>query len=118
MYIKFTSKNKFMKINNGLIENKLFSLKAIRVSSLFFGIFAVTLMIISNLKVFEKLTPERPPSPFLKKIYPKSYNKEILKQVWIYSIFITLIMFFLALFYPSLPDGIFVGVSPAFGEFA
>jgi len=118
MYIKFTSKNKIMKINNGLIENKLFSLKAIRVSSLFFGIFAVTLMIISNLKVFEKLTPERPPSPFLKKIYPKSYNKEILKQVWIYSIFITLIMFLLALFYPSLPDGIFVGVSPAFGEFA
>ena len=118
MYIKFTSKNNFMKINNGLIENKLFSLKAIRVSSFFFGIFAVTLMIISNLKVFEKLTPERPPSPFLKKIYPKSYNKEILKQVWIYSIFITLIMFFLALFYPSLPDGIFVGVSPAFGEFA
>ena len=47
-----------MKINNGLIENKLFSLKAIRVSSLFFGVFAVTLMIISNLKVFEKLTPE------------------------------------------------------------
>ena len=46
------------------------------------------------------------------------YNKEILKQVWIYSIFITLIMFLLAIFYPNLPDGIFIGVSPAFGEFA
>ena len=82
-----------MKINNGLTDNKLFSLKAIRISSVFFGIFGVALMIISNLKVFEKLTPERPPSPFLKKIYPKSYNKEILREVWIYSIIITLIMF-------------------------
>ncbi|MBT5214271.1 MAG: hypothetical protein HOL60_06890, partial [Pelagibacteraceae bacterium] len=107
-----------MKINNGLTDNKLFSLKAIRISSVFFGIFGVALMIISNLKVFEKLTPERPPSPFLKKIYPKSYNKEILREVWIYSIIITLIMFLLAIFYPNLPDGIFIGVSPAFGEFA
>ena len=107
-----------MKINNGLTNNKLFSLKAIRISSVFFGIFGVALMIISNLKVFEKLTPERPPSPFLKKIYPKSYNKEILREVWIYSIIITLIMFLLAIFYPNIPDGIFIGVSPAFGEFA
>jgi len=107
-----------MKIHNESIESKIFSLKAIRVSSFFFGIFAVTLMVISNLKVFEKKIPERPPSPFLKKIYPKSYNKEILREVWIYSIIITLIMFLLGLFYPSLPDGIFVGVSPAFGEFA
>ena len=45
-----------MKINNGLTDNKLFSLKAIRISSVFFGIFGVALMIISNLKVFEKLT--------------------------------------------------------------
>lgn len=75
-------------------------------------------MVISNLKVFEKKIHERPPSPFLKKKYPKSYNKEILREVWIYSIIITLIMFLLGLFYPSLPDGIFVGVSPAFGEFA
>ena len=117
MYIRNISK-KFMKIRNELTNHKIFSLKAIRVSSFFFGIFAVTLMVISNLKVFEKLTPERSPSPFLKKIYPKSYNKEILREVWIYSIIITLTMFLLAVFYPSLPNGIFVGVSPAFGEFA
>lgn len=107
-----------MKINNGLKDYKLFSLKAIRVSSFFFGIFAVTLMVISNLKVFEKLTPERSPSNSLKEIYPKSHNKEILREVWIYSIIITLIMVLLAVFYPSIPDSIFVGVSPAFGEFA
>lgn len=47
--------------------HKLFSLKAIRVSSFFFGIFGVTLMVVSNLKVFENLAPEKSLSPFLKK---------------------------------------------------
>lgn len=107
-----------MEMTNRLTDHKLFSLKAIRVSSFFFGIFGVALMVISNLKVFEKLTPEKPPSPFLKKTYPKSYNKEIFRELWLYTIIISLIMFFLILFFPNLPNYIFVGVAPAFGEFA
>ena len=85
---------------------------------MFFGIFVVTLMVISNLKVLEKLTPEKSLSPILKKIYPKSYNTEILKQLWSYTIIITLLMFFLIFSLPNLPNYIFVGVAPAFGEFA
>lgn len=53
--------------DNQITVHKLFSLKAIRVSSFFFGIFVVTLMVVSNLKVLEKLTPEKSLSPFFKK---------------------------------------------------
>ena len=97
-----------MKMTNRLTDYKLFSLKAIRVSSLFFGIFGVALMVISNLKVFEKLTPEKPPSLFLKKTYPKSYNKEIFRELWLYTIIISLIMFFLILFFPNIPNYLFL----------
>ena len=107
-----------MKMTNRLTDYKLFSLKAIRVSSLFFGIFGVALMVISNLKVFEKLTPEKPPSLFLKKTYPKSYNKEIFRELWLYTIIISLIMFFLILFYPNIPNYLFFGIPLVFAEFA
>ena len=105
-------------MTNRLTDYKLFSLKAIRVSSLFFGIFGVALMVISNLKVFEKLTPEKPPSLFLKKTYPKSYNKEIFRELWLYTIIISLIMFFLILFYPNIPNYLFFGIPLVFAEFA
>jgi hypothetical protein len=98
--------------------HKLFSLKAIRVSSFFFGIFGVTLMVVSNLKVFENLAPEKSLSPFLKKKYPKSYNTEMFKELWLYTIITSVIMFFFIFLLPNLPDYIFAGVAPAFGEFA
>tara|TARA_B110000263_G_scaffold38646_1_gene30238 strand:- start:87 stop:581 length:495 start_codon:yes stop_codon:yes gene_type:complete len=107
-----------MKMTNRLTDYKLFSLKAIRVSSLFFGIFGVALMVISNLKVFEKLTPEKPPSLFLKKTYPKSYNKEIFRELWLYTIIISLIMFFLILFFPNIPNYLFFGIPLVFADFA
>ena len=105
-------------MTNRLTDYKLFSLKAIRVSSLFFGIFGVALMVISNLKVFEKLTPEKPPSLFLKKTYPKSYNKEIFRELWLYTIIISLIMFFLILFYPNIPNYLYFGIPLVFADFA
>ena len=104
--------------DNQITVHKLFSLKAIRVSSFFFGIFVVTLMVVSNLKVLEKLTPEKSLSPFLKKKYPKSYNREIFKELWLYTIITSLIMFFFTFLLPNLPNYIFAGVAPAFGEFA
>lgn len=84
--------------DNQITVHKLFSLKAIRVSSFFFGIFVVTLMVVSNLKVLEKLTPEKSLSPFLKKKYPKSYSREIFKELWLYTIITSLIMFFFYVF--------------------
>ena len=75
-------------------------------------------MVVSNLKVLEKLTPEKSLSPFLKKKYPKSYNREIFKELWLYTIITSLIMFFFMFLLPNLPNYIFAGVAPAFGEFA
>ena len=65
-----------MKIHNELTESKIFSLKAIRVSSFFFGIFAVTLMVISNLKVFEKKFMKDLLLRFLKKNTPNLITKK------------------------------------------
>jgi hypothetical protein len=96
---------------------KAYSLKAIRISSFFFGVFSVVLMVIHNLKVFEKLTPEKSLSPFLKTKYPKSYNNEIIKSIWIYGFCIFSLEVLVAVFIPNIPNAAYIAIAPAFGEF-